>query len=164
MHLEVRFSSSRSSLPELTRLCMSCVAAVFFCTYDTLKRTLPLPSDYAPVTHMVSASIGEIVCASLLAGFFYLLKTSVIYQAACSIRVPTEVIKTRMQTSTYGAAASSFAAAQHVFSAEGVRGFYRGFGSTIMREVRVLFMLRSVILTRRHRFLLLHSSFLCTSC
>ncbi|TBU29976.1 S-adenosylmethionine transporter [Dichomitus squalens] len=89
-------------------------AAVFFCTYDTLKKTLPLPSDYAPVAHMISASIGEV--------------------AACSIRVPTEVIKTRMQTSTYGAT-SSLAAARHVLSTEGVRGFYRGFGSTIMREI-----------------------------
>ncbi|KAI0647910.1 S-adenosylmethionine transporter [Trametes meyenii] len=91
-------------------------AAVFFCTYDTLKRTLPLPSDYAPLIHMMSASFGEV--------------------AACSIRVPTEVIKTRTQTSTYGPAAqSSLAAARLVLSTEGVRGFYRGFGSTIMREI-----------------------------
>ncbi|TFK82125.1 S-adenosylmethionine transporter [Polyporus arcularius HHB13444] len=91
-------------------------AAVFFCTYDTLKKTLPLPSEYAPLTHMISASLGEV--------------------AACSIRVPTEVIKTRTQTSTYGSAAqSSLAAARLVLSTEGVRGFYRGFGSTIMREI-----------------------------
>ncbi|OBZ69004.1 putative mitochondrial carrier protein PET8 [Grifola frondosa] len=88
------------------------VRAVFFCTYDTLKRTLPLPSDLAPITHMISAS------------------------AACSIRVPTEVIKTRTQTSTYGhAAQSSFAAARLVLSTEGIRGLYRGFGSTVMREI-----------------------------
>ncbi|KAI0632258.1 S-adenosylmethionine transporter [Trametes polyzona] len=91
-------------------------AAVFFCTYDTLKRTLPLPADYAPLVHMISASMGEV--------------------AACSIRVPTEVIKTRTQTSTYGSAAqSSLAAARLVLSTEGIRGFYRGFGSTVMREI-----------------------------
>ncbi|KAL7279844.1 S-adenosylmethionine transporter [Trametes coccinea BRFM310] len=91
-------------------------AAVFFCTYDTLKRTLPLPTEYAPVTHMIAASVGEV--------------------AACSIRVPTEVIKTRTQTSTYGSAAqSSLAAARMVLSTEGIRGFYRGFGSTVMREI-----------------------------
>ncbi|OJT12686.1 hypothetical protein TRAPUB_10768 [Trametes pubescens] len=57
-------------------------------------------------------------------------------QAACSIRVPTEVIKTRMQTSTYGAAAqSSLTAARLVMSTQGIRGFYRGYGSTIMREI-----------------------------
>jgi len=91
-------------------------AAVFFCTYDTLKRTLPIPSDLAPVTHMVSASAGEV--------------------AACLIRVPTEVIKTRTQTSLYGSLAqSSFAAARLVLTTEGIRGFYRGFGSTVMREI-----------------------------
>ncbi|KAH9891789.1 S-adenosylmethionine transporter [Cubamyces lactineus] len=91
-------------------------AAVFFCTYDTLKKTLPLPTEYAPFTHMLAASIGEV--------------------AACSIRVPTEVIKTRTQTSTYGSAAqSSLAAARMVMSTEGVRGFYRGYGSTVMREI-----------------------------
>lgn len=36
-------------------------AAVFFCTYDTLKKTIPLPSEYAPVTHMIAASMGEVV-------------------------------------------------------------------------------------------------------
>ncbi|KAI0826936.1 S-adenosylmethionine transporter [Trametes gibbosa] len=91
-------------------------AAVFFCTYDTLKKTLPFSPEYAPLTHMVSASVGEV--------------------AACSIRVPTEVIKTRMQTSTYGSAAqSSLASARLVFLTEGIRGFYRGFGSTVMREI-----------------------------
>ncbi|KZT09155.1 S-adenosylmethionine transporter [Laetiporus sulphureus 93-53] len=91
-------------------------AAVFFCTYDTLKRTLPLPSDLAPVTHMISASAGEV--------------------AACLIRVPTEVIKTRMQTSSYGShAQSSLAGAKRILTDEGLRGFYRGFGSTIMREI-----------------------------
>ena len=58
-------------------------------------------------------------------------------QAACLIRVPTEVVKTRMQTSTYGSlAGSSLAAAKLVLSQEGLRGFYRGFGTTVMREVR----------------------------
>jgi len=65
---------------------------------------------------MVSASLGEI--------------------AACTIRVPTEVIKTRMQTSTYGhVASSSLSAAKRVLADEGIRGFYRGFKSTIMREI-----------------------------
>ncbi|KAH9841662.1 S-adenosylmethionine transporter [Rhodofomes roseus] len=91
-------------------------AAVFFCTYDTLKRTLPLAENLAPVTHMLSASAGEV--------------------AACLIRVPTEVIKTRMQTSTYGSlAGSSFAAARLVLSQEGLRGFYRGYATTVMREI-----------------------------
>lgn len=60
------------------------------------------------------------------------------FQAACLIRVPTEVIKTRMQTSTYGAlGASSFASARLVLANDGLRGFYRGFGITVMREVSI---------------------------
>ena len=55
---------------------------------------------------------------------------------ACLVRVPTEVIKTRMQTASYGGLAhSSFSAAKIVLGQEGIRGFYRGFGTTIMREV-----------------------------
>ncbi|KAI0079510.1 mitochondrial carrier [Panus rudis PR-1116 ss-1] len=91
-------------------------AAIFFCTYDTLKHNLPISSHLAPITHMLSASAGEV--------------------AACLIRVPTEVIKTRTQTSTYGKLAqSSYGAARLVLANEGIRGFYRGFGITVMREI-----------------------------
>ena len=55
--------------------------------------------------------------------------------------MPTEVIKTRMQTASYGhLAKSSFAAAKLVLSSDGISGFYRGFGTTIMREVRSQFI------------------------
>ncbi|KAI9513266.1 S-adenosylmethionine transporter [Russula earlei] len=91
-------------------------AAVFFCTYDTLKRTLPIPQNFGPINHMVSASMAEV--------------------AACLVRVPTEVIKTRAQTSSYGALAkSSFATATQVWKIDGLKGFYRGFGTTVMREI-----------------------------
>jgi len=57
-------------------------------------------------------------------------------QVACLIRVPTEVIKTRSQTSSYGALAnSSLATTKLVWKADGLKGFYRGFGITVMREV-----------------------------
>ncbi|EIW81111.1 mitochondrial carrier, partial [Coniophora puteana RWD-64-598 SS2] len=91
-------------------------AAAFFSTYEFLKHNLPLHGQLAPLKHMLAASAGEVV--------------------ACMIRVPTEVIKTRTQTSTYGArAASSWAAARIVMANEGVAGFYRGFGTTVMREI-----------------------------
>ena len=52
------------------------------------------------------------------------------------IRVPTEVIKTRMQTSVYGTlGSSSFSAAKLVLLNDGLSGFYQGFGITVMREV-----------------------------
>ncbi|KAF8962999.1 mitochondrial carrier domain-containing protein [Flammula alnicola] len=91
-------------------------AAAFFSTYETMKKTLPLSEGLAPVKHMISASVAEV--------------------AACLIRVPTEVIKTRMQTSTYGAlGGSSWAAARLVLANDGFWGFYRGFGITVMREI-----------------------------
>ncbi|KAF7331623.1 hypothetical protein MKEN_00041900 [Mycena kentingensis (nom. inval.)] len=90
-------------------------AAVFFATYDTLKRVSPLPDELAALTHMGAASIGEV--------------------AACLVRVPTEVIKTRAQTSAYGPDKSSLFAARNVLASDGVRGLYRGFGITIMREI-----------------------------
>ncbi|KAF8887140.1 mitochondrial carrier domain-containing protein [Infundibulicybe gibba] len=76
---------------------------------------LAAPAHLAPVNHMLSASVAEV--------------------AACLIRVPTEVIKTRMQTLSYGAGLSSLSAARVVLANNGLRGFYRGFGSTIMREI-----------------------------
>ncbi|KAH6911509.1 S-adenosylmethionine transporter [Coprinopsis sp. MPI-PUGE-AT-0042] len=91
-------------------------AAAFFATYDTMKSVLPFKDNLAPLNHMLAASTGEV--------------------AACLIRVPTEVIKTRMQTSSYGAqGTSSWAAAKLVLSTSGVQGFYRGFGITVMREI-----------------------------
>jgi solute carrier family 25 S-adenosylmethionine transporter 26 len=55
---------------------------------------------------------------------------------ACLVRVPTEVIKTRAQTSAYGVtSAGSLQAAKTVWATEGVRGLYRGFGMTVAREV-----------------------------
>lgn len=91
-------------------------AAVFFSTYDTMKRSLPIQGELVSLNHMVSASMGEV--------------------AACLVRVPTEVIKTRMQTSSYGSsAASSLAVARSVLHKDGIGAFYRGFGITVMREI-----------------------------
>ncbi|KAG7482013.1 hypothetical protein JOB18_010616 [Solea senegalensis] len=92
-------------------------AAAFFVTYECTKSLLGAGGALsaprvAPVTHMLAASLGEIV--------------------ACLIRVPTEVIKQRTQ-------ASPSSTTYHILLAtlreEGVRGLYRGFGSTILREI-----------------------------
>ncbi|KAK7048839.1 putative mitochondrial carrier protein PET8 [Favolaschia claudopus] len=110
-------------------------AAVFFATYDTLKRVSPLPAHLEPVTHMLSASVAEV--------------------AACLVRVPTEVIKTRAQTSSYGPDKSSLIAAKLTLANEGWRGFYRGFGTTIMREIpftSIQFPLYELLKTRLANF------------
>ncbi|KAI5476445.1 mitochondrial carrier protein, S-adenosylmethionine transporter [Pseudohyphozyma bogoriensis] len=93
-------------------------AAAFFTTYESLKKGLPgvIPTlrdeSWAPALHMLSASGGEV--------------------AACMIRVPTEVVKQRTQTA---AGLGSWEVAQSVWRAGGVAGFYRGFASTVAREI-----------------------------
>lgn len=106
-------------------------ASLFFCTYETLKTSLRNQDLIAlplPITHMISASIAEIV--------------------ACLIRVPTEVVKQRMQA---GQGASINAVIQDVLSSNNksnanhveshnvkfrnISKFYSGFGITIMREI-----------------------------
>lgn len=47
------------------------------------------------------------------------------------VRVPTEVVKQRSQTSSHG----SWAVAKDVWSSSGLKGFYRGFGTTVAREI-----------------------------
>lgn len=103
------------------------IASLFFLTYEALKTNLlPLYKTYLPdslsetavqgLTHMTAASLGEI--------------------AACTVRVPTEVVKQRAQASKYR---SSLAALKSVLAnetGEGVfRGLYRGYSTTIMREI-----------------------------
>ncbi|ORY55736.1 S-adenosylmethionine transporter [Leucosporidium creatinivorum] len=94
-------------------------AAAFFTSYETLKGKLPLlfpklgTEEFAPALHMLSASGGEVT--------------------ACLIRVPTEVVKQRSQTAAKGT--GSWAVAKSVWLTMGVKGFYRGFGSTVAREI-----------------------------
>lgn len=65
---------------------------------------------------MISASLGEI--------------------AACSIRVPSEVIKQRAQSQAHHTSLSAFKSIIANETGEGVfRGLYRGWSTTIMREI-----------------------------
>lgn len=100
-------------------------AALFFSTYETFKpialsglESVGL-QDKPALSHMIAASMGEAM--------------------ACLVRVPTEVLKTKMQTNanatlgktfelvmqeTHGSVLSSFTG-----------GLYRGFGITLIREI-----------------------------
>ncbi|CAH0564095.1 unnamed protein product [Brassicogethes aeneus] len=87
-------------------------ASLFFLTYESLKILCDPYADspYAPVMYMGSASIAEVM--------------------ACLVRVPIEVIKQRRQTThdTYS----------HIIAnvlKEGHLGLYRGFGSTLLRDL-----------------------------
>lgn len=102
-------------------------AALFFITYDTVKRSLSTTSPHnVPINprnealiHMLAASLGEV--------------------AACAVRVPTEVIKQRAQASQHP---SSLSALQHILRQRTTHGhahvwreLYRGWSITIFREV-----------------------------
>ncbi|ELU02536.1 hypothetical protein CAPTEDRAFT_109350, partial [Capitella teleta] len=94
-------------------------AGLFFCTYETVKHlsARSLPEKLQPVGHSLAASCGEIM--------------------ACFVRVPTEVIKQRAQAS------HSLSSRQLLIATvrqEGFSGLYRGFGSTVMREVPFSFL------------------------
>lgn len=91
------------------------LASLFFVTYEATKRVMGATIDngqYTPLIHMVAASCGETV--------------------ACTVRVPTEVIKQRMQTKQF---TKTSAAVSHVLRTEGILGMYRGFLSTVAREI-----------------------------
>ncbi|OMH85723.1 putative mitochondrial carrier protein PET8 [Zancudomyces culisetae] len=89
------------------------IASLFFLSYEYAKAVLGDQSrpQYAPVVHMVSASAGEI--------------------SACLVRVPTEVVKQRMQIGQYG---SFIRAVSSIYWTDGVLGFFRGYSTTVFRE------------------------------
>lgn len=105
-------------------------ASVFFTTYESMKPTL---ARVFPDVFGERGSLGQ--------GGLHMASASVAETAACLIRVPTEVVKSRQQTSAYGAKTSTFEAFKMVFKESGVRGYYRGFAGTVMREVSLVCVL-----------------------
>mmetsp|Transcript_52087 Transcript_52087/g.161631 ORF Transcript_52087/g.161631 Transcript_52087/m.161631 type:complete len:632 (+) Transcript_52087:127-2022(+) len=55
--------------------------------------------------------------------------------SACAVRVPCEVVKQRMQTRSISSAPPSVLGTVRSVAAEGLVGFYAGFGATVSREV-----------------------------
>ena len=93
-------------------------AAVFFATYETSKK---LASHYNvnPVySNMIAASLGEVM--------------------ACTVRVPVEVIKQRTQTSK--GQQKSFSVLKSCLRNEGFLGLFRGYRSTVIREIPFSFV------------------------
>ena len=108
-------------------------AALFFSVYETskpiisnLQQRYGIFENHPSFSHMISASIGEV--------------------AACLVRVPTEVIKTKMQTNAAGSS-TVYSTIQMVLSEHSSQksinplgGLYRGFGITLSREIPFAFI------------------------
>ncbi|XP_046547621.1 S-adenosylmethionine mitochondrial carrier protein-like [Haliotis rubra] len=94
-------------------------AALFFCSYEATKHAFSqvLAGSMAPVGHMAAASLGEV--------------------AACLIRVPVEVVKQRTQANHTH---SSLHTLRVTLASEGFQGLYRGYFSTVAREVPFSFI------------------------
>jgi len=99
-------------------------AALFFSTYEQSKKSLgdAALTENEALIHMTAASMGEFT--------------------ACLVRVPTEVIKARMQTSQVKMGLSETVAAiwSEPFTGSstkpaGIAGLYRGFSITLLREI-----------------------------
>nr|CAD7455558.1 unnamed protein product [Timema tahoe] len=100
-------------------------AGLFFCTYDTVKsRVSPHASPgFQPLVHMGAACCGEVV--------------------SCLAKVPTEVkatmvhrfrvVKQRSQAAAHPT--TPLIILQTTLDSEGLRGMYRGFASTVLREI-----------------------------
>ncbi|XP_078065617.1 mitochondrial S-adenosylmethionine carrier protein [Mustelus asterias] len=89
-------------------------AALFFVTYEYTKSVLGsrVSTNKAPFIHMIAASLGEVV--------------------ACLVRVPSEVVKQRAQACPSQGTYKVFV---DTIRREGILGLYRGYGSTVKREI-----------------------------
>ncbi|XP_013075474.2 S-adenosylmethionine mitochondrial carrier protein-like [Biomphalaria glabrata] len=90
-------------------------AALFFVAYETSKSiygSLVQHEGLQSIGHMMAATLGEVT--------------------ACLVRVPVEVVKQRTQVFSTSSSLESF---RYTMRSEGLKGFYRGYASTVMREV-----------------------------
>ena len=92
-------------------------AALFFSVYDSVKRGGSGVFGDGASLHMAAAAMGE--------------------AAACLARVPTENVKQKMQAGLFGSMRETVSA---IHSTQGARGFYAGYGTTLMREIPFSFI------------------------
>ncbi|KAE8646664.1 S-adenosylmethionine carrier 1, chloroplastic/mitochondrial [Cucumis sativus] len=88
--------------------------AIFVGIYEPTKQTLlnSLPENLNALAHLTAGVVGGV--------------------ASSIIRVPTEVVKQRMQTSHFASASN---AVQVIVSREGFKGLYAGYGSFLLRDL-----------------------------
>ncbi|WVZ25657.1 hypothetical protein V8G54_004201, partial [Vigna mungo] len=89
-------------------------SALFVGVYEPIKQKLLriFPENLSAFSHLTAGAIGGL--------------------AASLIRVPTEVIKQRMQTGQFTSASG---AVSFIASKEGFKGFYAGYGSFLLRDL-----------------------------
>ncbi|XP_061345174.1 S-adenosylmethionine carrier 1, chloroplastic/mitochondrial-like [Gastrolobium bilobum] len=89
-------------------------SAIFIGVYEPTKQKLlkSLPDHLSSVAHFAAGVIGG--------------------TASSFVRVPTEVIKQRMQTGQFG---SAMAAVRLIVANEGFKGLYAGYGSFLLRDL-----------------------------
>jgi len=93
-------------------------AALFFSTYETMKPLIhqivygtSSESGTGPISHMLAASCGEVT--------------------ACLVRVPTEIVKQRMQVGMHNSIGSCV---REVVATRGPLGMFRGYCATVVRD------------------------------
>lgn len=97
-------------------------AALFFITYESTKDKLHKYKHFGPggklhaLNHVIAGSLGEF--------------------ASCMVRVPYEIVKLRSQTTTAGEKPlGNMNITRKIIAREGWAGLYRGFWSTVIRDV-----------------------------
>jgi len=93
-------------------------SALFFFTYEATKNHLGSTFLHgSPIAHCTAASMGEVV--------------------ACLIRVPIENVKQKMQAGQFATMGDACGGIRRL---DGFRGFFAGFGTTVMRDVPFSFL------------------------
>ncbi|KAL6909558.1 hypothetical protein ACP4OV_001839 [Aristida adscensionis] len=104
-------------------------SAIFVGVYEPTKRKLleALPENLSAVAHFRLIDVGTILQMQMLqtAGAIGGIAASI-------VRVPTEVVKQRMQTGQFKSAPS---AVRLIVAKEGFKGLYAGYGSFLLRDL-----------------------------
>ncbi|CAN1842440.1 S-adenosylmethionine carrier 1, chloroplastic/mitochondrial, partial [Linum perenne] len=89
-------------------------SALFVGVYEPVKQKLlqVVPENFSAFAHLTAGAIGGL--------------------AASFVRVPTEVVKQRMQTGQFSSAPS---AVRLIVAKEGFKGLYAGFGAFLLRDL-----------------------------
>lgn len=94
-------------------------SALFIGVYEPAKKKLlkTLPENLSAVAHLTAGAIGGVAGC---------------WPAASLIRVPTEVVKQRLQTGQFSSAPDAI---RLIVSKEGFKGLYAGYGSFLLRDL-----------------------------